>query len=436
MTRLWEENKPLIFVMGACILLLVVVRPNLFSLDPPLAGWMGASWSAQHADLQAKRQQFDSELEDFAASRDAERISEIQARVKGSNKRLKQNYDQYVHSLIFVPHRPFVLPKDEEKGEPGHYFRAALTDARIRLLRYCSFRDVTVAEDLGFGEWDKEGEIPKGAVVHDLLRQLAVTETFVKLCADSQVRFTRVVEHKPKVPIQYPGEEKATRPRRWKTKSRKKKSRRFLTEHPMRVKLVAGFPQLMKLLRSLNGLQARVKDAPLNEVRYMVEKVTLDIGSADGVRNNDQFTIFKRTPGKPCAPVYAGRVTVTKVMPTQCIARVDEKSLPSDPFDPDRKESLRIRQGDYATSGFFRVLRVNMKALPGKIEGRDENGIPVKVVPHLLDVAMDLSTVSFDPKTEYITAKNVSKVTGLKLESTRGKKQASRSSRVHAGPSF
>jgi len=400
MNRLWEENRALVVVAGVCLLLLMVVRPTIISSGPPMARWMGVPWKRQYDELTAKSRTLDDQLKQYDPAGGQE-ISVIQQRIEVSNRRLAENFDQYVHSLAFVPYHPFRLPDNEKK--PGHYFRTVLTNTRQALLLHCSLRSVQITEDLGFAQFDR-GAVPPAKDVANLLRQLAVADTFIRLCADCQIEFTNIESHLPK---------RATG-----TKGRPG----FLWEYPMRVRLRTTFGKFTKLLRRLNGRYCLVENVEENRMRELVEKVTLGLGREDGVRVDDQFTIFKRKPGAPCALEYAGRVTVTGFLDRGSVARVDEDSLPYDRFDSARKKALAIARGDCASTGFFRVSRMEIKALPGSILGFDNEKIPTRIEPHRLDIFLEVSTIGFDPKTQHITVDNITSVTGGRVRRTVKKK--------------
>ncbi len=417
MNRLWEENKAFVVVVGACLLLLIAVRPTIISAGPPLARWMGMGWKRDYDKLEAKNQTLNGQLKEYDPESGGQEISLIQERIGVSNRRLAENSDQYVHSLAFVPYHPFRLLENEKK--PGHYFRTVLTNTRQALLLHCSLRSVQITEDLGFAQFDR-GAVPPAKDVGNLLRQLAVADTFIRLCADCQIESTNIENHLPK---------RATG-----TKGRPS----FLWEYPMRVRLRTTFGKFMKLIQRLNGQYGLVENVAENRMREMVEKVTLTIGREDGVRIDDQFTIFKRKPGAPCGLVYAGRVTVTGFLDKGSVARVDEDSLPYDRFDTARKKALAIERGDYATTGFFRVSRMEIKALAGSILAFDNEKIPTKIEPHRLDISLEVSTIGFDPKTEHITVKNITKVTGGRVKRTVNKKKGptAPTGPVHARPSW
>ena len=388
MIRLWEQNRPLVFVAGGCLLLLVVIRPTVFDMGPPLARWMGTNWKAAYDELELQRKDLEGQLEEFYPRVGGEAISDTQAKVEQSNARLRQNFGEYIHALVFVPYRPYVPPMDKAESAWGPYFRGVLIATHDALLQYCSFRFVQVSEDLGFGEFEK-GEVPADKDrVTALLRELAVVETFVRHCADCQVEYTKIVSRGPRRPVAAP-------------------DRSFIWEYPMQVKLRVGYRELMKLLGALNGHHGVVTAVQDNELRDVVERVTLNLGRVQGVRRDDSFTLFKRSSDKPCDLRYAGRVTVTSVSETECVARVEEESLPYDRLDAAGKEAYRIQRGDFASGGFLRVLKIDVKGVPGSVEGKDSDGVPTKVTPHMLDVALDVSTLGFEPGTEYVTAKNV-----------------------------
>jgi hypothetical protein len=399
MTRLWEENKPLLVVAAVCVLLFLVLRPTIASMGPPLARWMGASWKSEYDEFEQKGKQLEDQLEPFYPRRGGAKISDIAIGVENSNLYLKQNFDQYVHALAFVPHRPFRPPLKRREREWGLYFRGTLAATSDALLRYCSFRFVTVTPDLGFTDIRK-GRAVKGSEVPDLLRNLAAAETFVKLCADSHIKATEIAR--------YLGAENVGT-----SKGRKG----FIREHSMQVKLTAGFPELMRLLQSLDGRQCLVKDVEIDKLRDVVEKVTLNIGSSSGVRPDQQFTIFKRSPDAPCKLAYSARVVVTSVAADECVARIFQDSLPFDPFDPQDaklKEKLRVQAGDLASTGFFRVKSLAIESVPGRIREVDDEGIPTDVIPHTVNANMTVSTFSFDTQSQYLTPANVAKLTGRK----------------------
>ena len=399
MTRVWEENKPLILVMGVCLLMLAVIRPNVFSMGPPLGRWLGANWKEQYDELDTKKRDLEQKHKEFAPGLGTEKIADIEAGLEISNRVLKERFDGRVHSLVFVPYRPFLPPMDQE--EPGHYFMTQLTRTRDdRVLPYCSARFVKVVPGLGFERFQK-GVPPPPKEVPNLLRQLAVAETFVKLCADNQIDFVHIVKYLPQ---------------RVRGTEGKKGRKKFILEHPMEVRLKADFHNFLKLLSALNGLQGRVTYVKRNEWEE-VEGVRLDIGSDHGVRNGRQFTIFKRSPEKPCLLKYAARVTVTSVWEKQSFAAIDEGSLPYARLDAESfKAARRVRAGDYATTGFFHVLRLDLGAVPGKVEARNAQGVPTKVRPHMVDVSLQVSTIGFNPATAYLTAANVEKLTGRQVK--------------------
>ncbi len=386
MTRLWEQNRALLLVAGGCLLLLIVVRPTIFDAGPPLARWLGSPWKARYEALELRRNELQAKLDAFYPA-GGEGLAETEARVQAGNARLQENFDQYVHALAFIPYAPFLPPRDG--AEPGAQFLKVLEEAREALLLYCTLRDVAVERALGFGEFD-EGRVPEGKRVPELLRQLAVTDTFVRLCANNQIEFTQIVRHLPRRDVAQQG-------------------RKFLREYPVQVKLRAGYRELMNLLNAMNGRRCRVKRAPLNESKGIVEEVTLDIGSADGVQRDQVFTIFKRSGTGPCDLVYAGRVTVTNVRETESEARVEEASLPYDRLDTVNEQKMRIQAGDCASTGFLRVSSIQIQALPGRAEEPDAEGIPTRVIPNMLDVSMEVCTIDFDPRTEYVTVKNADK---------------------------
>jgi hypothetical protein len=399
MTRLWEENKPLILVVGAGLLLFFVLRPTLIGFGPPMARWMGTAWKGQYDTLEQKLVTLDEQLQPFYPPEGGRRIKDIVVGVRNSNLYLKQSFDQYVHALAFVPYRPFRPPMERLNSEWGHYFRETLTNTSDALLRYCSFRFVTMTPDLGFTEVRKGGPIP-GSLVPDMLRDLAAAETFVKRCADSRIKSTQIVQH--------------LRPEGAGTAGRQG----FIREHPMQVRLQAGFPELMRLLQSLNGHHGMVKDVRINELRDTVEEVTLNLGSSRGVRRDDQFTLFKRSPDVPCKLEYAGRVVVANVSENESVATVIEGSIPFDGVDIESRDRLRIQPGDLAGTGFFRVKSIDIKSVPGRVESVDDEGIPTQVIPHMVNVEMRISTFSFDPATEHLTPENLSQIKGLKLPKT------------------
>jgi len=125
------------------------------------------------------------------------------------------------------------------------------------------------------------------------------------------------------------------------------------------------------------------------------------------------------------------------VLESECIAKVEEGSLPYRRLDPlEKKEALRIRQGDLATTGFFRVSRIDLRAKKGRVQSRDENGIPNKVIPHVLDLTLEVSTIAFNPRTEHITVKNVNTVTQGRIKPKKRTPRRRRTGGRRAGPGF
>ena len=427
MTRLWEQNKALLLVAGGCLLLLLVTRPTVLSVGPPLARWMGAGWKQKYDELWARKGQIEGRLAAFDPPGGKE-ITEVQADLETSNQTLRKRFDDYVRALVFAPYSPYLPPPGKKLSGLGPYFTEELQKTRygskdehgggIRkgLLQYCTSRRVQVAEDLGFG---KVRRIPSGNEVPALLRQLAVVDTFVKLCANSGVAHIKIEKHQPRV-------------------AAGTKARAFFWAYPMEVKLRTGHSQLMTLLNSLNGRQALVSSVEIDPSTGAVGKVTLDIGSAHGVEVENEFTLLKRTPDRPCDLRYAGRVVVTKVMETECIARALRGALAYDPFDGRGSESQKIAENDWATTGFFRVSDIQITAVPGGVGPDDKDGIPTAVTPHMLKVNMVVSTIEFNPKTLHITVDNMSEATNGRLKPRKKKvaKAPKKRKGIQAGPSY
>jgi len=428
MTRLWEENKPLILVLGACALALIIIRPTLFGTGPPLARWLGAAWKGQHDKLESESQALHVKNREFAPGAGRDSIVNVKKDLEKSNESLTKEFDQGVQALVFVPYRPFLPPEDKEQPDWGYYFMTVLTETldgtsdrrREGLHQYCSPRGAKVTPDLGFGEIKNKGVPPTGKTVPGLLRQLAVAETFVKLCADNQVRSIEKITYLPR--------------RELGTKGRK-----FLWEYPMKVELRTGFDPFTKLLDALQGQRAGVTQVRVDELDDVVEGVMLNQGSEHGVQVGDRFTIYKRAKDTPCSLQYAARVRVTTLWKGKSYARIEEDSLPYARLDTEaRKAAKRVQEGDYAVSGFFRVLRMDVKAVPGKVDPKDTdgNGAPKKVVPYMLTVALDVSTFGFDPTTKYITAKNVDGETGGRVKLKTKKPGVAKKPAVRAGPTW
>jgi hypothetical protein len=392
MHRLWEQNKSLVIVAGTCAVLLFVVRPNVFDFDaPPLAGWLGRGWGGEYADLEEQNEKLDQKLKPFQAG--GERIDDIAHQVAVSNARLQRNFDDYVHALAFVPYQPFLPPVDES---PGHYFRETLTRTRDRLLQYGSLRFVGVGRGLGFERFDG-GAVPSNREVPQLLRQLAVADTFVRRCADFQIASTRIEEF---------GTVRTTGTH----------GRRFIREYPFTVKLSAGYDELTRFLDGLHGHQAGVKAVEKNPVRVLVERVTLNAGTAAGIHRDERFVLFKRAKGKPCKLTYVGLAKVVSVADSESVAEVIEESLPPERLDRDKREGLEIAPGDLASTGFFKVDALAVVGIKGEIAARDKRGIPNRVVPNRLNVTMELAAIDFYNNTVYLTPGNIAKATGNRVK--------------------
>ncbi|MFO7897759.1 MAG: hypothetical protein R6V58_01725 [Planctomycetota bacterium] len=431
MNRIWEQNKPLIIVLGACALVLIVVRPNVFSAeDPPLARWLWRSWGPEYEALKTKKEELLEENKEFAPGPGRDRISHIQSRLEVENDVQRQRFEQRVRQLAFVPYAPF-LPPGAAGDEPGFYFRRQLTNTRDQLLLYCSLRSVDVAEDLGLAEYEK-GAVPDAKLVPGLLRQLAVADTFVKLCADHQVKYTRIVDHHKKRVLG--------------TKGRKG----FLWEYPMTVELRAGIEAFADLLRAMKGRRVRVRSVKVNQLEQTVQGVWLDAGSEDGIGRDEEFVIFRQPAGHPCALEYVARVRVTNdPLAPKTPAERDDVNNPNHPtawreqsfakihggpvgferfrVDAEKADALRGTEYEvdryYGTTGFLRVVKLEVTGRPGRIKERNDDGIPTEVIPHRLEVRMDVSTFDFDPKTRHVTAENVDRLTGGRLRPAAKKKK-------------
>ena len=419
MNRIWEQNKPLIIVLGSCLLALIVMRPNVLSGgEPPLAGWLWRGWRSEYGELERRKDQLTQQTQAYAPGPGRDRVSYVQSRLETANDILRRQFEHRVRELAFIPYEPFLPPGNDaiDSGdggeEPGFYFRRQLTRTREQLQLYCSLRSVEVAPDLGLGDY-AEGPVPEPARVPELLRQLAAADTFVRLCADHQIDHIRIASHRSRRVLD--------------TGSR----RDFLREHPMRVELRAGFEEFAQLLRGMKGRRVGVRAVEINQLEQTVKGVWLDTGSEDGVRRDESYIIFRQPEGRPCDLRYLARVTVTNdprspntptnrndpdhpEHPTswrrRSYARIDGGPVDYDRFDLDPEKADALSGSEYevercfGTTGFFRVVDMRVRGRPGRIEDRDDTGIPTAVTPHRVEVTMEVSTFDFDPDMRHITA--------------------------------
>ena len=356
----WARNKRLIIGLLIAAAAFAVLRPVLFGGEGrrfryPAVVW---PWRSTYNQLEAKAKSYEEKLRRYydPAGRSAQ---EVIAELQQQNQHLKETGEAIRHTMVFMPHPPFVLNPDD--ALPGVTFKNVLTRTRMDVGQYLSAREIQGDYNLGF---DPGGLVPDPLQVPLMLRQLQAIEKLCILAADAQVM--AILEVKPFAPHTEGPESRE----------------HLLQVTPIRIRMRTTIDSLARFLASLYGKHGEVTD-----VRGTGENqiLTVNFGENHGVRQNQVFAVFR-----PTTLSYVGMVQVAWV--GKDTARARKASFPEGTYDP--APQLQVQPGDRVTSGFFSLLDLRFNGVPPNIE-RDRDGVLKRAEPAYLDTSVIVGFIEF-----------------------------------------
>ena len=349
----WEQNKKLYYGLLAAAVVLLVLWPSFKEGRPAVISF----YKPQYRKLEQTEKENAGEIRKYYNRRNR-KMSTVISQARQFNGELLKQYRKLRNHVIFIPPMPYKIADFEP--QPGSTLINIQDKAHtVDLLLYASLRDVEIVDKfLGINLGGTPPEDPDKRAL--LLRQLAMIDDLVRKATDCGVRsIKKVFRIKP-------------------IEAGPLNRGHFLKVYPVRMEIGASVESIMKFVNSLDGYHGKV--TALGESGQEGGKlVRIDVGRDDGLTTDHAitFTIFDEVPDKQDGLRYKGRAYVEDIYKDYCTAIIPKDALhPAYKNDPSKR---KIVAGDLATTNFYTLIDLRIRATPSREKNSLENDITATV---------------------------------------------------------